>query len=272
MRLYGYDIRLVSYHTWLNQLEREADSGHPLRPLRSFFERPAGAGGMTLPELHARRDEPARARKHRSTAARCSMPLLHRYFSAFIAARHVPAPRIEHPHATASGGDVLRFDAGFSRALNRGAANVDVVDVQPLGEVLDHSIVSELTSWRSPVPTGLFRFAITIEGDGGRSVRRLVVKMTPADVDVIAVGEALAHLCDERIGTAYSRWSRRMGFVASHLREAALYTQVDPRYTNHASRSRPVLVRNAAASADRARRDCRRPLDRLREQTRGVDA
>ena len=37
MRLYGYDIRLVSYHTWLNQLEREADSGHPLRPLRSFF-------------------------------------------------------------------------------------------------------------------------------------------------------------------------------------------------------------------------------------------
>ena len=182
-------------------------------------------------------------------------------------------PASSIPHATASGGDLLRFDAGFSRALNRGGANVDVVDVQPLGGGSDHSIVSELTSWRSPVPTGLFRFAITIEGDGGRSVRRLVVKMTPADVDVIAVGEALAHLCDERIGTAYSRWSRRMGFVAlASARSRPLHASGPALYEPCPSRSRPVLVRNAAASADRARRDCRRPLDRLREQTRGVDA
>ena len=108
------------------------------------------------------------------------------------------------------------------------------------------------------MPTGLFRFAITIEGDGGRSVRRLVVKMTPADVDVIAVGEALAHLCDERIGTAYSRWSRRMGFVASHLREAALYTQVDPRYepcprvlglSSFGTQQRPLIVLEEIADA-----------------------
>ena len=59
MRMYGYDVRLVSYHEWLRQLDhatRPATEGsalHPLRPLRAFFlERPAGAGGLTLPELY----------------------------------------------------------------------------------------------------------------------------------------------------------------------------------------------------------------------------
>jgi thioester reductase-like protein len=50
MRMYGYNVRLVSYHSWLRTLERGTIPGaagsaaHPLRPLRSFFlDRPAGA-------------------------------------------------------------------------------------------------------------------------------------------------------------------------------------------------------------------------------------
>ncbi len=66
MRLYGYPIRLVSYHQWLRQLDREteptaaADGPHSLRALRAFFlNRPAGAQGLTLPEIH---EETRRAR------------------------------------------------------------------------------------------------------------------------------------------------------------------------------------------------------------------
>jgi thioester reductase-like protein len=252
MRLYGYDVRLVSYHAWLRQLEREAVAEHPLRPLRSFFlERPPGGGGLTLPELY---EDTRRTRAlSRTTIEACpalDASLLDRYFSAFIAARHIPSPATPASSlAAARNHDVLRFDCDFFKsALNRCAPNIDVLGVHPLGGGSDHSIVSELTAWRSKVPTGLFRFALSVVDDSGRSVRRVVVKATPEDADVIAVGESLARLCDQRIGDAYSRWSGRLGFTASHLREPAIYAQSDPRFTNHTPR---VVGRTSARNAAR---------------------
>jgi hypothetical protein len=204
MRLYGYDVRLVSYHTWLKQLDREAETGHPLRPLRSFFlDRPAGGGGLTIPELY---EETRRTRALAGRTIRACPPLdaslLDRYFSAFVAAGHVPAPSPPQTQPVAArSDDDLRFDCDFFRSAlaQRGST---IVGVQPLGSGSDHSIVSELTSWRSRAasPSGLYRFAVTVEDGVGRSVRRVVVKIKPEDVDVIAVGEALAHLCDDEIG------------------------------------------------------------------------
>jgi thioester reductase-like protein len=278
MRLYGYDVRLVPYHTWLKQLEREANAGHPLRPLRSFFlERPAGGGGLTLPELYeeTRRTQALTTRTVDSCPA-LDASLLDRYFSAFITARHVPAP--PKPQTAGPGPAEAeynrRFDCDFfTAALNRLVADpntpaltggparedINVVAVQPLGSGSAHSIVSELTSWRSRGPTGLFRFALTVEDHAGRSVRRVVVKIKPHDIDVIAVGESLAHLCDQNIGNAYARWSGRLGVAGSHLREPALYAQTDPRFTAHAPQvhglfscpehNRPVIVLEEIADA-----------------------
>ena len=239
MRLYGYDVRLVSYHTWLKQLERNADKAHPLRPLRSFFlDRPAGGGGLTLPELY---EETRRTRALSSRSIGACPPLdarlLERYFSAFVAAGHLPAPSPSQPQPVAAtpSENGRRFDCEFFRSvIAQRQPNVDIVRVEPLGSGSAHSIVGELTSWRSgSASSGLVRFALTVDDGGQRFVRRVVVKVKPNDSDVIAVGQALAHLCDGEIGAAYSRWSRRLGFSRSHLREPAIYAQTDPRFTSH---------------------------------------
>ena len=84
MRMYGYDVRLVSFHSWLRTLERETAPGaagsaaHPLRPLRSFFlDRPVQGRGLTMPELvpgappHARSE---RAHASDTVSQRCHLP------------------------------------------------------------------------------------------------------------------------------------------------------------------------------------------------------
>jgi len=118
------------------------------------------------------------------------------------------------------------MDAAFFSS----AMNAVVNAAEPLGRLSDHSIVSELTAWRSGCATGLFRYRLR----GDHLDRDVVVKVKAPDHDVIAVGEALARLCDERIGDAYARSADRIGFVASDVRELAIYAQQDPRFTRHA--------------------------------------
>ena len=101
-----------------------------------------------------------------------------------------------------------------------------------LGAGSDHSIVSELTAWRSKRPTGLFRARLILD-DGPRDV---FIKIKALDTDVMAVGEALADLVDPVVGRAYRRHIGRIGFAASHAREIAVYRQTDPRITKHLPR------------------------------------
>jgi thioester reductase-like protein len=236
LRLYGYPIRLVSYHTWLRQLELDTDPRHPLRPLRAFFlDRPED--GLTLPQLYEE------SRRTRATAIEppCECPpldaaLLDRYFDAFVTAAHVPPPPRDATAVTRPAAAIAFDRAFFAAALNECAPGTDVVAIEPLGTGSDHSIVSELTSWRSGSTSGLYRFALTLNHRERREVRRVVVKVKPEDREVIAVGEALAHLCDPGIGAAYRRWSSRLGVLKSHLREPAIYAQRDRRFTRHAPR------------------------------------
>jgi hypothetical protein len=233
MRLYGYDVRLVPYQTWLRQLEDETgpsgDRLHPLRPLRSFFlHRPAGARSVTLPEMmleRNRRTSPSGS----SASMHPGMPpldatLLQRYFDAFVESGVLPAtarpngrPRTSEPGA--------RF---FAQALG-----ATVSGVQPLGRLSDHSIVSELTSWKSGQSTGLHRYRLRIDDGPNRGEREVVVKIKPSDNITNEVGEALSRLCSERVGAAYARWAGRMGFAEAHLRELAIYEQQDPRFRRH---------------------------------------
>jgi thioester reductase-like protein len=249
MRMYGYNVRLVSYHSWLRTLERGTIPGaagsaaHPLRPLRSFFlDRPAGARGLTMPELYEERRRTlalsARTRAARpANAATCpdlGAALLETYFGAFRAKGDLPDPPVPGSAsagaagATAmsrAGGAVDVFDTRFlSSVVN---ANVRRVDILSAGS--DHSIVSELTAWRSKRPTGLFRARLVLD-DGSRDV---FIKVKALDSDVMAVGEALADLVDPAVGRAYRRHISRIGFVASDAREIAIYRQKDSRITQH---------------------------------------
>ncbi len=274
MRMYGYDVRLVSYHAWLRRLERETVPGaggsaaHPLRPLRSFFlDRPAGGRGLTMPELYEerRRTHAARGRTQAIRSANGAMgpglhpsahttragdpgldaALLETYFGAFRAAGDLPDPpvpgsaaadapremassRVRGPSTPLGTGAVDVFDPRFLSGVV--GATVRRVDILSAGS--DHSIVSELTAWRSKRPTGLFRARLVLD-DGPRDV---FIKVKALDTDVMAVGEALAGLVDPAVGRAYRRHIGRIGFAASDAREIAVYRQADPRITAHVPR------------------------------------
>ena len=230
MRLYGYDVRLVPYHAWLRQLAHDTERdgrSHPLRPLRSFFlNRPAGVRGRTQPELLLGSDRVFRAGAQDRDpdsdpiplwTPRCFNDTSRRSWTAGCCRLRPSARRSVSPRP---------LDAAFFST----ALNTTISAAQPLGRLSDHSIVSELTAWRSGCATGLFRYRLR----GDHLDRDVVVKVKAPDHDVIAVGDALARLCDARIGDAYARWADRIGFVAADIRELAIYAQIDPRFTRHA--------------------------------------
>src|SRR4029450_5100575 len=120
-----------------------ASGDHPLRPLRPFFlNRPAN--GLTLPELY---EEP---RRTRASSTRTTLQLqgaidrptldavlLDRYFSAYRTAGYPP------PAAR-------RCDtAFFESAMARRGRNVRVLSATRTDTGSEHSIISELTAWRS---------------------------------------------------------------------------------------------------------------------------
>ncbi len=258
MRLYGYDVRLISYPAWLRQLERETrlSPEHPLRPLRSFFtDRPAGGRGLTLPEQYEERRRTAAVCKATDAALEasgvCRPPLdaslLDTYFSAFIAGGDLPSP--DHPSPV---GRVFRPGTSGTPgtsltdliATTLRTSGIPCRHVEILSSGSDHSIVSELTAWRSRRPSGLFRARITT-ADGRR--RNVMVKMKAVDDDVMAVGEAVAEVVDPAVGAAYRRWGHQVGFAASHAREIAIYRQEDARFRQHVPK---VLASVASPESD----------------------
>jgi hypothetical protein len=252
LRMYGYDVRLVSYPAWLRQLEAETrhagDSAHPLRPLRSFFlDRPSSARGLTLPELY---EESRRTKAESDTTRRLvrvrNVPLdaglLDTYVGAFRSAGALEAP--DRPDSWTQGpqdpGTHGPKDPGTQLAslLNRPVSRIDV-----LGSGSEHSIVSELTAWRSGRSVGLFRARLY---SPGRHRQDVLLKVKACDTDVIAVGQALADLVDPAVGTAYRPFADRIGFSASHRREIEIYRQTDARFLRHAPALLGSVVDDAA--------------------------
>jgi thioester reductase-like protein len=238
MRMYGYPLRLVPYHAWLRQLDRETrvdapgGASHPLRPLRTFFLDRRSGTGLTLPELH---DETRRTQA-RSTMTLALLPpapaldasLLETYFAAFRASGDMPDParREQVAKAPQPGERTCTSPAFLSELLNRDVRRATVV-----GAGSDHSIISELTAWRSGRDCGLFHLAVELADGCTFDVR---LKAKAADEDVIAVGESLSALVDAPVGETHRRWSDRIGLATSHHREIEIYRQTDPRFVAHA--------------------------------------
>jgi thioester reductase-like protein len=239
MRLCGYDVRLIPYHAWLAQLEREigpsGDLTHPLRPLRGFFfAQPSDSQPRTLPELMLTTavDKEGEPSSHAYT--NLDAALLQRYFDAFVATGGLPPPRrarhTASPTATCHTGTrpvPLAPSNPLDEAFFARAIGARVTRVESLGRLSDHSIIGELTSWNAGRPTGLFSYRLHLDGETHRDV---LVKIKARDRDAIAVGEALARLCGDDIGDAYARSADRLGLLASHERELAIYDQYDPRF------------------------------------------
>ncbi|MBI4543165.1 MAG: thioester reductase domain-containing protein [Gemmatimonadetes bacterium] len=271
MRLYGYPLQLLPYPEWLGRLEREsAPDGHALRALRPFFlERHGAAGGLTLPELYedgrrSRASCDASRRALAGAALRCpplDAGLLDRYFAWLVGDGFLPRPPVAaaapRPESRVPPLPAL-FEGVLRRRHNGAGVRLLAARPAPLG---GDSIVAELTSWRSGRDTGLFRYALAYRSGTGAD-RRLdvVVKVKPADHEVVEVGEEVARLCDDAIGSAYARFRDRVGFAGGHLRELAVYAQEDERFRRHA----PALL---AAHRDDARRQWVLVLEHLSDVT-----
>ena len=257
MNLFGYPVALVPYDRWLGQLAREAASaGHALHRLRGFFlrRRPDGA---TVPELY--QEGRGTAPQSRRTLALVSeagldfrpldAALLERYFDAYVAAGFLPPPRRGHWSATGASEaadvpDRTRLESLLRQRFADDSLIVQGVTLRARGS--EHSIVGELTSWRHRGRTGLFQHHLNLAGRDGERTLDVVTKIKPADRELIEVAEAVANICDGRLGSELRRHRDMIGLRGTHLRELALYAEPDERLRRH-TRSATARGRTRAA-------------------------
>ncbi|MGH9146197.1 MAG: thioester reductase domain-containing protein, partial [Vicinamibacterales bacterium] len=271
MNMFGYPVRLLSYPEWQQRLVTEAASPHhALHRLRPFFlrrqtersEGPDDSNDLTVPELYqeGRRSAVLSDLTRRATAAlgleypRLDAELFDRYFASYLSRGFLPPPTGRHSPSRLSPSPVGLRRSGLveptaacyedprflERLLRRHAGNpllrVRNVSINPIGS--DHSIVSELTSWRRRRPSGLFRCQLTIEQTGAGDLDRLdmVIKAKPSDRDALEVGQTVADMCDEPLAGAFRAYRDRIGLTGNHLRELAIYEQSDDRLQRHLPR------------------------------------
>ena len=246
MRMYGYPLTLVPFAAWMHQLETDVDAAgargdrHPLAPLRRFFtDRPEGCGGLTLPQLY----EDARRTRALSVLTDCYLEhqagdcpaldgsLLEHYFGSFRASGQLPAPPAPIGVCAEPLAPTSRFDEGLLASLVEPALGT-LTGATLLTRGSTHSIVSDLVAWKSKRPVGLFGDRL----DTAKGRRDVILKVKARDREAMAVGEAVARVCGEPLGSAWLRWQDRVGFAASHVREIAVYRQTDPRVTRHIPR------------------------------------
>ena len=160
------------------------------------------------------------------------------------------------------GGDGLP-PAFFDRALRR-ALGVDTARVETV-EALDHgsgaSILGELAARRFTREVGVFhrRLRHTL---GALDV---VVKVKPLDREVELMMAGLAAACGADVADAWARHGGDAGFRDCHLREIAVCTQTDTRFTRHA----PVVYDTVC---DEARGAFALVLERLTGRVRLLDS
>lgn len=248
LRLYGYPLELVSHGEWLEQLERDGRRrGHPLRPLLPFFTaRPAGEGGLTLPELHeeSRRGVITSAASQAAVQAqglacpRLDARLLDRYFERWLAEGVVPAPRRHPTRGRRVEASSSRAELDFklvARGLRKHFTNARAVLMRERRtNDGDHaSIISELTSWRCGRAAGLRRYEVDLDTRGRRSSLKLVVKRRVSDEHVLDVATEIARACSPALGEAFARHIALTPLHGELRREAAIYAEPDPRITQH---------------------------------------
>jgi len=244
MNLFGYPVRLRPYREWLRRLGEEAGPDHPLRELLPFFSRkPAGEGGLTLPELY---EEPRRSRVcSESTleslrawplgSPKLDASLLDRYFRDYIDRGFLPP--VERPRCKGNGDARAPFDAAFFTRIMRRFYEDDTIEVREacvLHGGSDHSIISELTSWKHGSAAGLDRYRLTVLRESSESeTMGAVVKKKARDDHVIDVAQRIAGQCSPGLGQAFNRFGRDVGLAGCHLRELGIYQQRDERFRRH---------------------------------------
>ncbi len=236
-RLFGYDVRLAPFAEWQAQLRRDAaDAAHPLHALRPFFLRTV-SNGLTAAELLEDRRRSATTRTLTREAEawanllcpRLDAQAMDRYFHDFVARDFLKVQGVKgylRPDFSPAP-STSRFHAILAVHFGDPALRVTSCDLLDAGS--DHSIVSELTSWRRDAHHGLFHHRVSMISHTAPASIDVMAKCKPADVDVIAVAEAVGDVCGGGLGDAIRQYERGLGLRASDLRELAIYESAPPK-------------------------------------------
>jgi hydroxymethylglutaryl-CoA reductase (NADPH) len=122
----------------------------------------------------------------------------------------------------------------FAEALHHsGFSELRPYAAEPL-EVLNQgsSIITELTAHKVSKLLGHFPF--TLKSNSGDV--RVMAKVKPLDGEVIIMLNNMASMCDARLAQSFNQYREQLGFKGCDIRELAVMSQQDPRFTRHAPR------------------------------------
>lgn len=100
------------------------------------------------------------------------------------------------------------------------------------------SIITELTAHKINKLVGHFPFRLA-RADGDSI--EVMAKIKPLDDEVILMLGSMASMCDARLAQEFTQFRDRIGFKGCHVRELAVMSQQDPRFTRHAPQVHGVL-------------------------------
>ncbi|MES2818138.1 MAG: phosphotransferase [Pseudomonadota bacterium] len=120
----------------------------------------------------------------------------------------------------------------FAEALaNSGLSDLRPYAVEPLEfENQGSSIITELTAHKVSKLLGHFPF--TFKSNAGDV--RVMAKVKPLDGEVIIMLNSMASMCDARLAQVFNQYREQIGFKGCHIRELAVMSQRDPRFTRNA--------------------------------------
>jgi hydroxymethylglutaryl-CoA reductase (NADPH) len=127
------------------------------------------------------------------------------------------------------------FERGVRRALNDERA--EVLEATPVeGLKLGSSIITELSSRKADKLIGLLPYTLRCRTAGDEQDIEVLVKIKPLDREVILMGNRMAGMCNAILAQSYNRFKEHLGATGCHVRELAVCSQTDPRFTEHMPR------------------------------------
>jgi hypothetical protein len=100
-----------------------------------------------------------------------------------------------------------------------------VVGADLLRRGSEHSIISEMTSWKRGPQFGLFHYRLMLARGGGVEPQNVVVKVKPPDEDAIEIAETTAAIVDANLHRQITAFRDRLEVRNGHVRELAIYRQ-----------------------------------------------
>lgn len=126
------------------------------------------------------------------------------------------------------------LDADFiNEAISStGVSTLKVKEISPIKvESKGSSIITELTSHKINKLVGHFPFQVKTEN--GKTVD-VMAKVKPLDDEVILMLNSMAAMCDARLAQEFNQFRQKIGFKGCHIRELAVMSQQDARFTRNA--------------------------------------